>query len=297
MKTRTRTASCFLSAPFGADTRILEAALKTRGFRVVDGRTLAPAEPLLDEIRKAIADASLVCVVAPSTLSVNTALELGMAVGIAKRLIAFAPLGTQFPSDLAGIMYCSAPLDDSKGIATFLDAFLAHGTAKTKPSRLSTSRQRKLSRAQSRDLKAHLIASSGRQFEMVVKELFERAGYVVSETMGAEDRGADFALWIDGLQYAFGNPVVVQVKDRLTVPSAAHTEQALRAAIETTRSRLGLLVYRTGGRSVDRIPSSPTWPLIVSLEVNELIKLLEQGGLEKELINLRNAAVHGVPAR
>ncbi len=232
MKTRTRTASCFLSAPFGADTRILEAALKTRGFRVVDGRTLAPAEPLLDEIRKAIADASLVCVVAPSTLSVNTALELGMAVG-----------------------------------------------------------------TQSRDLKAHLIASSGRQFEMVVKELFERAGYVVSETMGAEDRGADFALWIDGLQYAFGNPVVVQVKDRLTVPSAAHTEQALRAAIETTRSRLGLLVYRTGGRSVDRIPSSPTWPLIVSLEVNELIKLLEQGGLEKELINLRNAAVHGVPAR
>lgn len=276
------------------DTRILEGELKRQGFQVVDGRTLAPAVPLIEEIRKTIASASLVCVVAPSTLSVNSALELGIAVGIARRLIAFAPIGTQFPSDLAGIMYCSAPLSDSKAIATFLDAFLAHATVKTKPSRPSTKQTRKLSRAESRDLQEQLATTSGRRFEMAVKELFERAGYVVSETMAAEDRGADFAVWIDGLQYAFGNPVVVQVKDRLTAPDTVRTEEALRVAMETTRSRLGLLVYRTGGAPLDRFRSSATWPLVVRLEVSELVKLFEQGAFEAKLLHLRNAVVHGV---
>src|SRR5216117_975519 len=171
MKAKQASRSCFLSAPFGTDTRILERELKKRGLSVTDGRTLAPGAPLIEEIRKRIAETNLVCVVASVVLSANSAFEIGIAIGMTKKVVAFAPIGTALPNDLLGITYCSAALNDRLGIATFLDAFLAHGRTKSW-GKAGEATVPKLTKAQSSDLRRQLARVHGREFEGVVRDLF-----------------------------------------------------------------------------------------------------------------------------
>jgi Restriction endonuclease len=293
VKAKQTSRSCFLSAPFGTDTRTLERELKKRGLSVTDGRTLAPGAPLIEEIRERISETDLVCVVGSVDLPASSAFEIGIAIGMAKQVVAFAPLGTALPNDLLGITYCSAALDDRLGIATFLDAFLAHGRTKRwgKAGEVTVP---KLTKAQSRDLRRQLARVHGSAFEAAVRDLFDLAGYVASETVVTSDRGVDFAIWIDNLQHAFGNPILVEVKDHLDEWSVGHVEEALRSAMVRTRSRLGLLVYRATSHSAKRALVSRSWPLVLRLEAGDLIQLLERGTFESELIRRRNRVVHGV---
>jgi hypothetical protein len=296
MKEKRSSRSCFLSAPFGIDTRLLERELARLGYSISDGRTLAPSVPLIAEIRKRISQSDLVCVVAPAALSANAAFELGLAVGVAKTVVVFAPLGAAIPSDLAGITYCSAALDDRTGIRRYLEAFLAHGRSRLTPDQPSAKRNR-LSPAQSKSLRKRLAHESGVRFEQLVKELFEASGYIASEGAGPEDRGVDFAVWADRLQHSFGNPIIVQVKDRLRGPLVDDAEHALRVVLQRTGGRLGLLIYRTADPAVKRPVTKSSWPLVMSLDVSELIRLLERGQFESRLIEIRNRAAHGIEER
>jgi hypothetical protein len=293
MKTKNSLRTCFLSAPFGTDTRVLERELGERGFTVTDGRTVAATEPLIQEIKKRISEADLICVVAPSDISVNSAFELGVAVGTGKQVIVFAPLGTALPSDLLGVMYCSAPLEDSVGIVTFLDAYLAHGRSSLGKAPL-IKEPHLLSKTESGRLRRRLASARGRDFEQLVKTMFESAGYVASETLGPEDQGVDFAVWVDSLQHSFGNPIIVQVKDRLSRGVAAHNEEILRWAIQRSRGRLGLLIYGSSYQPSEETLGKGGWPLVLRFGASELLSLFERGAFESKLIELRNRAVHGI---
>lgn len=293
MKRRTRTRPCFLSAPFGLDTRLLEAELRKRGFSISDGRTLKPGTPLVDEVRKKISQADLVCVVAPSTLSLNAAFELGLAVGTAKRALVFAPLGTLMPTDLAGITYSSARLDDKKAIGSFLDAFLEYGRSRPVQGQ-APSEPHRLPHSESKRLRGALGRASGLKFEQLVKELFEASGYIASEPTDTQEGGVDFAVWADHLHHSFGNPILVQVKDRVRGPLSSDTAAVLRSALDRTRGRLGLLIYRKADPKLRQALVSTSWPLVMCLEVRELLSLLENGQLESRLIDIRNRAAHGI---
>jgi hypothetical protein len=226
MKAKTIIRSCFLSAPFGVDTRALEQELRDRGFSVTDGRTIVPAAPVVSTIRKGISNADLVCVVTPSTLSANTAFEMGLAVGISKNVLVFAPLGSTLPSDVVGITYCSAALDDNRAIGKFLDAFLAHGRTPITSDEPSVKRHR-LPPAEAKRMRGELAHASGKRFEQLVKQLFEASGFIAAEAGGPGEHGADFAVWVDLLQHAFGNPVIVEVKDRLHGQGLVEAEDTL----------------------------------------------------------------------
>ena len=98
---------------------MLEHELAARGPAVVDGRTLVATSRLAEQIRESISNSDLVCVVASESLSPNSAFEIGVAVGTDRQVIVFALLGASRPTDLVGMMYCSATLDDRAGISTF----------------------------------------------------------------------------------------------------------------------------------------------------------------------------------
>lgn len=122
--------------------------------------------------------------------------------------------------------------------------------------------------------------------------LFQKEGAIVSQYYGHIEKGADMALWIDPLTNSLGNPILVEVKiGHLTEPRLLLAEEQLRHYLITTSVQSGLLLYldvekKTFGRSTNDSP------LIVRLDIRELINRLEKQSLVQILLSERDAMVH-----
>ena len=287
--------TCFLAAPFGASTDVLVKELQRQGFRVRDGRTLAlPGTSVLEEIRAAVRAADLMCAVLPSRPSPNAYLEIGLAVGLAKPVALFAEIGAELPSDLAGLTYCRAGLQDGPELARFLSVFLKHYPKKARP--ISSRPRRsaaKLGEAQAARARNLLGAAHGLELEKLISDLLSEVGYVVSQPYGERKGAVDFAVWIDALQATIGNPVPVEVKANISTPIALReAETQLRKHLERVGTKLGLLVYAPHGE-IPFPAASPGFPIVVRLSGARLIDLLEEGSFESEILRVRNQVAHG----
>lgn len=288
---------CFVAAPFGAVIDVLVQELERRGFRVRDGRTLAlSGRSVLESVRTAVNDADLICAVLPARPSPNAYLEIGLAVGLSKPIALFAEIGTDLPSDLAGLTYSRAALQDSLEIGRFLDVFLKHHP---KQPRRSASRPKqivsKLSRSVAVQARDALAASRGATVEQVFRDLFSEVGYVVSEPYGERKESVDFAVWIDGLQGAVGNPIPVEVKANVSSLAALDAAEAqLRRHLEQVGTKLGILIYTSqSGREFPAVSSA--WPLVLRLTGTRAIDSLATGSFESEILKMRNRVAHGLP--
>lgn len=288
---------CFVAAPFGAVTDILVQELKQRGFKVRDGRTLGvTGRTVLESIRSAVSDADLICAVLPARFSPNAYFEIGLAVGLSKPIAVFAEAGTELPSDLAGLTYCRAALRDALEIGRFLDVFLKHH--RKEPTRSASRSKRavpKLSRSAAAKARAALAASRGYAVEALLRDLFSQVGYVVSEPYGERKESVDFAIWIDALQGAAGNPIPVEVKSNISsLVVLNEAEEQLRRYLDRVGTKLGILIY-TSERGTKFPGASSAWPLVLRFSGSQTIESLAAGSFASEILKIRNQVAHGLP--
>jgi len=295
---------CLMVAPHAADLSTVRRLLQDRG---IEPRALSTMPPVgatvLDQVRTALAQADVVVFVLTTPhISPNMYVEMGLALGLNKRLLIFAPAGiTDTPSDLRGLLVVTAPLDDEEAIGFSLDQLLAA------PPRSVVALKAPASVASGRPL-AHaadvlieraerLKESVGRrstegnvheEFEQIVTAALEEsnvAPIVASRTQGQPD----LAVWVDELDSLGLNPLIIELKLRLDAPAAiAETTTQARGYIRDFRAQAILIVYVIGPRS-DDVPM-PLPGAVVSIS---LIALLKEMRTQSFGIVLRDALNKG----
>ena len=291
--------TCFISAPVRTDTSVLRQALERRGIRWSDAVSLRPSGSILETIESGIAQADFVCVIVPQgPESISVFFEMGVALGRQRPVLAFIEPRVPIPSYIEGFTIVRTELQDSEALNLNLDAFLSHaqpkkgkGTVSTasKPKRVDTAwAKRELKSVQLKH--APLLALD---FERLVAKLFEESGAQVSVGNSLADKGADMAVWVDELQPAIGNPLLVEVKAGMLSEARLHqSEQQLRYYLSRINAQMGLLVYwDSEGRRFT--PRKHEWPLIMRFTVEELIRLVEKGQVVQAILRERNKVVHG----
>jgi restriction endonuclease len=290
--------SCFILAPLGAPIKVLQEALSARGIRWTDATSLSVVgAPFKDQIRSAIASADFLCAFMPhGSVPKNLAFELGIGVGLGRPLLIFAEPGAESPFGLDDSVYIRTALMDRKVVNAHLDAFLRHARrARSRPKFTLPSRRRVIDRVTAlRDLNSTLRSgrAGGREFEKFVADLFKRAGYTVSASRGADDAGADMALWIDELQASVGNPLLVELKyGRLSRGILRGVEQQLASYVTGTHGKAGILIYcDVRGKEFPSLPSGP--PMVIRMSARELIEAVGRDHLAKDIADWRNRIAH-----
>jgi hypothetical protein len=284
---RTKFKSCFISAPFGVDTSVLRQLLDERSIRWHDQTDLRAGGSWLDAVDTAMTRSDFVCVVLPSERHrENILFELGIAYARRKPILAFLGASQSLPSDILGLTYFRVDSANREAVRSALDAFLAHAT----PTNPVTMRSKR--RAKPKPYSLPSASATGFELEQRTAELLREAGFIVSDPSASRDQGADFAVWIDEVQYSLGNPLLVEVKaGDLSNTSLEEAASQLRTYVAKTHGRCGLLVY--WDRQSREFPDvSVDWPLVLRLSGQRLAHLASQGLLAQELVRLRNDAVH-----
>lgn len=287
----TRFKSCFISAPFGADTSVLRQILEEKGIRWHDQTDVRAGGSWLDAVDTAMTRSDFVCVILPTeSHRANVLFELGIAYARRKPVLAFLGPLLSLPSDIQGLTYFHVDSANEEALRSALDAFLVHATptSLTKPFAMQSKRKPK-----SKPAPLPPSSATGFEFEQCTAELLRKSGFIVSEPSESREQGADFAVWIDEVQNSLGNPLLVEVKaGDLSSTRLDEAASQLRHYVTKTHGHCGLLVY--WDRQSREFPAvSVHWPLVFRLSGKSLARLASQGLLAQELVRLRNDAIHG----
>jgi hypothetical protein len=281
--------SCFISAPFGADTSTLRKALEERGIRWRDETSFEPGSSWLETLDRELSDSDFICSIVPADSQSNTFFELGVAWAKRKPILAFVGPPVELPSDLVSLTYVRSDPTNPEAVRLALDTFLKH--ARRRPHRLTRPPSSRVE--PKKKATKNISPTTGLEFEQQTAELLRQAGFIVSDLSAVRDQGADFAIWIDELEHSLGSPLLVEVKSgEISVGKLREAASELRQYVAKTHGRSALLVY-WDRHNREFVPVSTEWPLILQLSGETLTALVSQGRLVQELIRLRNAAVHG----
>jgi len=313
--------TCFIVAPVGADTSVLRTALEQRNVKWVDATSAKPKWSILTTIESAIQNANFVCAVIPHGVKTsNVYFQLGMATGLRKPVLLFVEPGVDITVELASFEYVRATFDDEHAIDFNLDVFLDHLPPKPKvrtmkppadaamrafgPKLIETEYPARVQHPISKEINVEWARRSiseieqmppmqaGQEFEKLVARLFREAGAIVRQQPSEFERGVDMALWLDEVKSSLQNPLMVEVKlGKLTKSSINEAEKTLRIHIAKARAEAGLLVYLDReGQVFTKVKAY--WPLVFRFNIHELIELVGNGELVKNILAERNRVAH-----
>lgn len=289
----TRIQTCFITAPAGGNLEVLIDALRQRDIRVVVPENLAAGREIGSEITDLLSRVDLVIGVMTRERRSEWALfELGIAWGLGKRILLFAPPNiSHLPSTLRRFLTVRANISNREAVQFALDQLLA---APETSHRLAIPRERTRPLGASAD--AYLqgsidLAATHRstELEQLVARALADVGVEVVATAPGKDEGADLAVWSDALQASVGNPLLVEIKARLPAHSVTvEAAQRLARHVAAAGGRWGLLLY---GAGPDRLRGLP--PNVLALPIGALFGRLKTQSLEEVVRDLRNRRVHG----
>lgn len=286
--------SCFISAPANINTSPIISLLKSKGICAYDSYSLGPGN-LANSVEKDIASSHfLVAIFSRKSPSDNVLYEIGFARGAKKPVFLILQDEGAVPYFLRDNVYVRTELDNSDLISYYLDQFLSkhgegigqrpHYVEKPSPKKEILSIGKLLSG----------IRANGREIDFLnlVKSLFASQGYVVESSQGLDQR-ADMSIWVDSLDSTLGNPILVELKmGKLSEAFLKRSEEQLRNYLFKTNTRSGLLIYfDKQGRQFN--PSQFKLPLVIRLEINDLIEKLVENSLDRVLLAERNRVAHG----
>jgi hypothetical protein len=293
--------TCFISAPLQVDTEPLRAALATRGVTPRDASEVLAQSHARQTIESVIAGVDFVCVVIPEgPVDANVMLDLGVAMGTGRPRLLFVAPKAELPVALRGQPYARASLTDAEALRFHLDAFLKNaGKGNGVRDNGRPTEDRGPSPVPVSSALARLAEWEGQptppqESDLVpfLADVFETAGYTTSTaptTTGQENTRADLAVWVDELQAAMGNPLIIEVAAH-HAPIGPKGRQ-LQHLLQEFRSPLGLLVC-WGQPDAHGLPDDWRRPIVVVMGVRELVEAIGRGDFARTLLTRRNNAFH-----
>ncbi|MFJ3981343.1 hypothetical protein [Streptomyces fungicidicus] len=246
-------------------------------------------------MQQAIAQAETVLVIlGDPARSQNALFEAGMAVGMGKRVILITDPGEETPPpDLDGLLTIRARPDDLQAI-TFA---LGQAQGRAAPASVAAPAVgHPLGDARVDELLALLKKGGPRERSVmeVLKTALEEAGTVTVERPVQDTRRRiDLGVWSDDLDAIALNPLLIEVKRTLSRDAVSQT----LALLQSSPMHAALLVH------LDKPPSQEgrhealevTFP-VLAIPLETLLERMRTSSFAEVVRDLRNQAVHGVPA-
>lgn len=295
---------CVLLAPPGTAADLLAKALADRGVDCLRPEDLLqPGIAWSDEMTRHLASADFAVALVPATVPTNVAFEVGLAYGMNKPALVIAAGSDMIPASLRGLSVVRVPtLERLAEAGPEIDRFLRH-TKRSPSVKRAASGQPKASNLDWAHSRLTLLRDEaggrrGFDFERIVADVLEHAGAEVQPTdppASGRDSEVDLVVWSDDLAYELGGPMLVECKlyrggVGSVVRNAEHAVKRLDNVVQRSDARLALLVFdhdRPGP-----IPAISDTPRVLALSVDELIDIVERGGLTQEVLARRGQAAY-----
>lgn len=246
-----------------------------------------------------IGSADFLCAVVPAgPVASNVYFELGVAAGLNKPRLAFVEPKADLPLALREQPYARITLANGEALRFHLDAFLKNAKASSRelPSHISITESRSSNGRATAALEvlsaweAQGHTPGANELLLLVADVFAATGYVSSIGSIQEEfrHGFDLAVWIDELQSAIGNPLLIEI---VTRPKPTPEKmQLLQHALRTSQGTLGLIVYWDSSRS--NIDQTAREPMIIAMSARDLVESVVKDDFARTLLMRRNAVVH-----
>lgn len=290
--------TCFVSAPVTVDLSVLKNTLEAEGIKpVLPFELNLRGANFREQIEKAIKKAKLFIAVLSSTAdNLNVLFELGYASAARKRIAVIQDRAFELPPNVSGFPVLKSGIDDEDQLLSFLREFVrqqktttteSQNLAKTKP---LSGRATQLIR----HLKTFGHHATEKELESVLMDAFRESGIRAIAESSTRRRGYDFALWVDELEYPIGNPILVELKSRLTMATARALRNDFLARKETMVGKALLVVFVSGPPDTDLSRIQTAAPLVLFISTSRLLSALEDRSLAQFVRTERNKVAHGV---
>jgi hypothetical protein len=292
--TKNKLQNVFLAASGRVSLDRVRDELTRRGVEVFSAyETAEPGAPIQEQLEASIRKADLVLAIIDSHASANVFFELGLAKGLGKKvLLLVSPNYGQMPAGLASEIYVRTEPSNRDAIAFALDQVWG-ALSKPTPKRFKLDNSERPLGNRIDKYWARIEDSANNikevELERVVVEILKASG-VATVHQGPEG-GADIAVWSDDLQPILANPMLIEVKSRIS--DAAQFRKAVEQ-IESYRrdsdTRWALLIIADIASSIDRSVATES---IFVLTIGEFLNKLRDASFSDMVRDLRNRRVHG----
>lgn len=285
---------CFIAAPANLNINALLSLLADKGISAFDAYTLWNNDippSIEDQIKNSD---FLFAILSTDVSNANLFYEIGIARGSNKPIFLISQDAKSIPIFLKNGLYVITSLDNLQLISFYIDQFLSEykkiakkkiTSTKSPFSKLDISQFKK----RLRNIRLH---GTYMEFQYFVQDLFLSQKFVVDASHAMKDKGADISIWVNSLESSFGNPILVELKMGNLSESILNTaERQMQNYLTKTNTRSGLIIYldRKGNR-FNR--SKLRLPLVIRLDVFDLIEKIEKLPLDSVLLHERNLIAH-----
>ena len=286
---------CFVSASADLDIKPLLELLKEKGIEAHDAFSISYTHTVQPFLEKEINNSDfLVAVLSLKSPRPNVYYEIGFARAARKPIFVIIQDEGLVPTLLRDFVYVRAAVTDLKAIDYVLSQFLSKHKYPTRrrPRLVASPKTKPNLKISESDLQGMLRQGMDLDIISLVADLLRSEGVVLSLSHGPRDKGSDISLWVNSLESTIGNPILVEVKTgNLSDSTLERAERQLRESIQRTNASAGLLVYadRRGRRFK---PSKLNLPLVIRLELRDLIDGVSKYPIDYILLSERNRIAH-----
>jgi hypothetical protein len=297
MKETRNIRTCFVSAPQGTELEAVHASLLAHGITPIVPQELRAGTDLASEVQRALRQADLIIGVFPAARESPWVLfELGQAWALGKPIVLIAPPGVQVPSPLQGLLVLQITPDNRAALDFTLDQLIA-APAEPPPQAASKPSTFQALGARADEFLARieeaLLPGNASLLEKAISDAIRASGVNVLAESGGGDRGFDLAVWSDVLAPFVGNPLLVEVKARLSSTAALlDSLRKLFASSTATGGQWALLVYGEGQPPGPRFLAEAP-PNVLVISARSLLEELRTRTFPEIIRDLRNRRVHG----
>ncbi len=295
MSRHTSLRTCFLAYPFDRDVRLLRQALEELGIEVREGSTEPGSLPVADAVQRRIAESDItIAVLGGRAQDTSVMYELGVARGLGKPTLVVTLGRTTVPAALNGLRILPLTSRSEKTIRSALARALnvavqpPQNPSPGEPSSRSLGPAADTYLARLRRMEKSPAASSELGVVRLLASALAETGAVVELNAGHR-RGADLAVWLPDLESTVGNPLLVEVKWRVALKSAAFEQ--MRIYMSDAGVRWGLLVLGRSQPTI-RLQARVQRNGILVAQLRDLLSELRTSNLGQVVARLRNSAVH-----
>ena len=291
--------TCFISAPSGVKLDVLRHALASRDIEVLVPDGLGEGADISAETNSLVARADLVIgVLTVERRSAWVLFELGLAWANKRRimLITSSTKSDFIPSNLQRLLVIRSKVNNAEAIGFALDQLMAAPASDMREP--STKRPLPTGPAPNAFAVAQQVrdavqTQNGFALEKLVAETLQKSGVQVILEPPGRNHGADMAIWSDVLETVTGNPLLIEIKPRLSSRSEARTAATtLSKHLSASGTPWGLLLYGEGLEPFAKISSSLP-PNILAIDLVTLFERMTHQAFEEVVKDLRNQKVHG----
>lgn len=312
---------CYVSTNIGSDLVNIKNILDTMGVEIL--ATGYPGMSLSAAIEKAILSSDFVLgVLNSSKNNENVLFELGFAKGLGKPIVVIVPPElSNIPQFLSDVSFIRANTTDSTPIKYSLERSIPFFT-KSKISKKFFPRKHqfhvqenipitekvivKVSEAKS-EISDSLVDSYINKLQdpnlteldilKIVELVLKRGENIVVENFSVhsddESYKADLAIWDDKLEPYISNPLLIEIKRKISQDKIDLIKRSFRSYYQKGKSRWLLVLYLEGPEEIKQSITT-IGSQILFLKIEKLLEQMKTQSFAKVIRDSRNYYVHGI---